>query len=421
MQAAPRPADIEAAIGLSPRARRGRWLKRAVWLAVLAGIAAAAVWQYQSRSMATEAITYVTAEVKQAALTVSVTATGTIQPTTQVDVSSELSGIIREVRVHNNSAVKKGDVLATIDTERLLAEIVRAEALVTSAKARVEEAKATQTERATVLARAQSLRQKGLNAKQELDAAAAASARAAAAVAAAEADVAVARADLGLKRTELAKAEVVSPIDGIVLTRSVEPGQTVASSLQAPVLFRIAEDLRRMQLEAAVDEADIGVVKVGQNARFTVDAYPGKSFPAKIATIEFAPRTTDGVVTYKAILAIDNGELLLRPGMTATAQVIVNEYAGAITVPNAALRYSPPKAQEQQAFSLTRMFMPRMPRFDKASSNDADQGKTLWVLNNGAPEKREITSGATDGKLTDVTKGVAAGELVIISAKPPSK
>jgi HlyD family secretion protein len=417
MQTMPRPDEIEAALGLSPRARRGKWAKRAVWALLLAAFAGGAVWYLQARVTATETVSYETVEAKRAALVVTVTATGTIQPTTEVDVSSELSGIVREVLVSNNSLVKKGDVLASIDTERLLAEIARAEALLNAAQSRVLEAAATEKERAAALSRAQSLRQKGLNAKQELDTADAASARAVAAVAAAEADVAVARADLGLKKTELAKAQVLSPIDGIVLTRSVEPGQTVASSFQAPVLFKIAEDLRRMQLEAAVDEADIGVVKVGQRARFTVDAYPGQSFPAEIAAIEFAPQTTDGVVTYKAILAIDNADLLLRPGMTATAQVVVNEVPDALTVPNAALRYSPPKEPEAKSFSITRMFMPRMPRFDRATGNDAAQGKGLWVLKDGVPEKREIASGATDGKATDVTKGLAEGEQVIVSAK----
>jgi HlyD family secretion protein len=417
MQTMPRPDEIEAALGLSPRARRGRWAKRLAWLAVLAGIAGGGLWYYQGHNTGAVAVTYETVEAKRAALTVLVTATGTIQPTTQVDVSSELSGIVRVVLVSNNSAVKKGDVLAEIGTDRLVAEIARSEAQLKAAKARVLQALATQTESANALARKLSLRQKGLSAKQDFDIADADNARAAALVAAAQADVAVAQADLDLNKTELAKAKVLSPIDGIVLARSVEPGQTVASSFQAPVLFKIAEDLKRMQLEAAVDEADIGVVKVGQHASFTVDAYPGRSFPAEIAAIEFAPKTTDGVVTYKAILAIDNAELLLRPGMTATAQVIVNEVSGALAVPNAALRYAPPKVKEEPAFSLTKMFMPRMPRFDKATDNEADAGKSLWVLKAGAPEMRAITSGATDGKITDVTQGLVEGEAVIISSR----
>ena len=421
MQTMPRPEEIEAALGLSPRARRGRWMRRVVWLLLAAALIAAAVWFFQARNSGVEAVIYETVKAKHAALTVTVTATGTIQPTTQVDVSSELSGIVAAVHASNNSAVKKGDVLAEISTDQIRAEIARAEALLKASKARVLQAEATETESAIALTRQRSLRQKGLNAKQELDTADAASARAAAAVAAAEADVAVAQADLDLKKTELDKAKVLSPIDGIVLTRSVEPGQTVASSFQAPVLFKIAEDLKRMQLEAAVDEADIGAVKVGQRATFSVDAYPGQDFPATIAAIEFAPKTTDGVVTYKAILAIDNGELLLRPGMTATAQIIVNEVANALAIPNAALRYSPPKVKEQQAFSFTRMFMPRMPRFDKVTGNDADAGKGVWVLKDGVPEKRAITSGATDGKMTDVTESIAEGDEVIIAVKPAAR
>ena len=169
--------------------------------------------------------------------------------------------------------------------------------------------------------RAEKLSSRGVSSTQDVDTARAAQSRAEAGVVAAEADIAVAKADMAMTETDLTKTRILSPVDGIVLKRTAEPGQTVASSFQAPVLFTLAEDLARMQLEADVDEADIGAVKEGQTASFTVDAYPGKSFPAVIDTIEYSPEVTENVVTYKAVLTVDNRELLLRPGMTATAQI----------------------------------------------------------------------------------------------------
>jgi HlyD family secretion protein len=173
---------------------------------------------------------------------------------------------------------------------------------------------------------------------------------------AAEADIGVVKAELVMQETDITKMRILSPVNGIVLKRAAEPGQTVASSLQAPVLFTLAEDLARMQLEADVDEADIGAVKTGQKASFTVDAYPGQTFPAVIDSIEYSPNVTDNVVTYTAILTVDNSELLLRPGMTATAQIVTQETPDALAVPNAALRYQPPgsgspRASASPAFS----------------------------------------------------------------------
>jgi HlyD family secretion protein len=209
--------------------------------------------------------------------------------------------------------------------------------------------------------RAERLSKQGISSTQDLDTARAARSRAEAGVVAAEADILVVKAELAMQETDITKTRILSPVDGIVLKRDAEPGQTVASSLQAPVLFTLAEDLARMQLEAAVDEADIGAVKAGQKASFTVDAYPGKSFPAVIETIEYSPEVTDNVVTYKAVLIVDNKDLLLRPGMTATAQIVTQEVENALSVPNAAFRYAPPRQERSQGFSVTSLFIPRMP------------------------------------------------------------
>jgi HlyD family secretion protein len=423
VQFRPNQSDIEAAIGLDRRGRGGRWLRRAVWFACLAAVAAGLAWWYVASRNEAAAITYETVAAQRVDLVVSVTASGKIQPTTQVEISSELSGIVRTVNVDNNSVVKKGDVLAELDTERLKAQMDRAQATLAAAEARIADARATMDERAQALARARTLRKKGISAVQDMDTAKAAYDRAAAGIAAMEADAAVARADLALKRTDIEKSRILSPVDGIVLKRSVEPGQTVASSLQAPVLFTLAEDLRRMQVEADVDEADIGWVKPGQKATFTVDAYLGRKFPAEIGTVEYSPTTKDNVVTYKAVLIVDNAELLLRPGMTATAEIVVKEIAQALVVPNAALRYKPPAPKKQEGFSFTRLFLPRMPRNEPSKNEDVPRGeRKIWILVDGAPKELAIKPGASDGERTEVLGGdVKDGDQTIVASKQAGK
>ena len=344
IQNLPDKQEIEKVLGLGPQAQAKRWAKRGIWLAVLAlAIIGSYLW-YQNSQTTANAVTYETSPAKRADLTVTVTATGTIQPTTQIDVSSEMSGVVRAVNVDNNSLIKKGDVLAELDSERFKGQLKSLQASVESAKAKLADTQATLKANELAYTRQISLQRRGLAITQDLESAQAAQQRAIAAVASAQADIQVAIANLDLKQIDIDKSQILSPVDGIVLKRAVEPGQTVASSLQAPVLFTLAEDLKRMQLEANIDEADIGTVKLGQKANFTVDAFSGRNFPARIEAVEFYPETTDGVVTYKAILSVDNSDLALRPGMTATAQVTVQEISNALLVPNAALRYSPPVA-----------------------------------------------------------------------------
>ena len=259
----------------------------------------------------------------------------------QVDISSELSGVVRSVNVDENDTVKKGDVLAELDTVRIAANVDRAEASVKVAQAQVGQAQTTLKEAGQTLSRAQQLSDRGMVAQQALDTALAARDRAVSAVAVAEANLAIARAELKLQQADLQKSRIYAPVDGIVLTRSVDPGQTVASSLQAPVLFVLAADLRKMELKAAIDEADIGAVRPGQPSRFTVDAFPERRFDAEIRDISFASATTEGVVTYDARLDVDNGELLLRPGMTATVAVVTREASGVLTIPERGLPLQP--------------------------------------------------------------------------------
>ena len=422
IQTLPTQAEIETALGLDPRSRRRAWRKRAIWLAVLAILVTGGIWAYLQTQGQSATLTYQTAIATTETLVVKVQATGNIQPTTQVDVSSERSGIIRAVNVKANSLVRKGEVLAELDPERLKAELARIKASLAASEARLADARATLAEKQLVFSRAERLSKRGISSTQELDTARAAQARAEAGILASEADIAVVKAEIAMQETDISKMRILSPVNGIVLKRTAEPGQTVASSLQAPVLFTLAEDLARMQLEANVDEADIGAVKTGQRAAFTVDAYPGKSFPAVIDAIEYSPNVTDNVVTYKALLIVDNSELLLRPGMTATAQIVTHEITDALAVPNAALRYVPPQKPKSQGFSITSIFMPRMPRFEKSTSQAVDGERTLWVLENGAPRAVKVKTGMSDGRLTEIISGeLKPGAELIVSSKQATK
>ena len=418
IQTPPGPAEIEALLGLDAKSRRRSLRRRLMWLALLALAVAAVAWWAAAGQSGGKAISYDTAPAETKTIVVRVQATGNIQPTTEVEVSSERSGVIRVVNVKANSVVKKGDILAELDTERLQAELTRGKAAVDAAEARLVDAQATLLEKQLLYQRSEKLSARGVSSTQDLDTARAAQSRAEAGVVAAQADIEVAKADMAMTQTDITKSRIISPVDGIVLKRAAEPGQTVASSFQAPVLFTLAEDLTHMQLEADVDEADIGAVKEGQKATFTVDAYPGRAFPAVIDTIEYSPKVTDNVVTYKAVLTVDNSDLLLRPGMTATAQIVVQEVPGALAVPNAALRYAPPKEQKSQGFSVMNLFIPRMPPATKNSAPSADGMRTLYVLENGAPRSVGVHAGVSDGKDTEILSGeVKAGDQVIVASK----
>jgi HlyD family secretion protein len=413
------PPSIEAALGLdaSPRVRWRRRLVRATLAAALLAAAAGGVYWWASPSQAP--ITFTTVPATRGDLTVEVSATGTLQPLTQVDISSELSGVVRSVAVDENQTVRKGEVLAELDTVRTLANVDRAEASVKVAQAQIGQAETTLKEAEQTLTRSQRLSDRGMVAQQGLDTALATRDRAIAALAVAEANLAIAQAELELQRADLQKSRIYAPIDGIVLTRSVDPGQTVASSLQAPVLFVLAADLKKMELKAAIDEADIGGVKPGQAARFTVDAFPDRRFDADIRDISYASATTEGVVTYNARLDVDNDELLLRPGMTATVSVVTRQAGDVLTVPNAAFRYSPPAQASQTGWSLQRLFMPRMarPRGARPAAREQDGTRTLYLLKDGQPEAVRVKAGASDGENTEILSGLSEGDQVITGAR----
>lgn len=420
----PGPRDtvlIDEVLGLDSKGRprrrkRRRWSYALAILVVLGGAYAAYSWFGSDAPT----VVYETVPAARDSLTVTVSATGTLQPLTQVDISSELSGVVRTVLVNENDLVRKGQVLAELDTTRIVAQVEGARAAALSAEAKVEDARTTLKESGQALDRSQKLSTRGMVADQALDTALATRDRASAAVKMAEASLQMAEAELKQRETDLEKSRIYAPIDGIVLTRSVDPGQTVASSLQAPVLFIIAADLKKMELKAAIDEADIGGVKSGQSARFTVDAFPDRAFDALIRDISYASVTTDGVVTYDARLDVDNAELLLRPGMTATVSVVTRQADGIITVPATAFRFRPPVAERSGGWSLQRLFMPRMRASrppQQAVSNDGT--RTLYVLKDGAPQPVKVKTGSTDGEKMEILSGLSEGVQVIVGSREP--
>ena len=415
------PDPIEQALGLDkagkPRRSRRRW----PWMLALGVAIAGGVGYWQWTGVAAPQTVYRTVAVERGALTVEVSATGTLEPLTQVDVSSELSGVVRSVAVEENQRVSEGDVLAELDTTRIRAQIERAQANVSAARARVIDAQVTLTETEQALTRAQTLSGRGMATEQALEVAVAARDRASSAVAIAQANLDVAQADLKLQQADLAKSTIYAPIDGIVLSRSVNPGQTVASSMQAPVLFVIAENLETMELKAAVDEADIGAVTPGQPARFEVDAFPGRRFDAEIRDVSYASVVTEGVVTYEARLNVANEELLLRPGMTATVNIVTREDADVLLVPAAAFRYSPPQETQSAGWSIQQLFSPRPPMRmwgGRGRGGSTDGGRALYVLADGEPQMVRVTTGATDGDHVEVLSGLEEGDRVITGTGP---
>lgn len=409
--------DVAAALGVDAkgRGRRRRWPY--VLVAAILAVGAAAAF-YANSGRATQAVAYTTVPAERGDLTVEVSATGNLQPLTMVDISSELSGVVRSVAVEENQRVRAGDVLAELDKTRLVAQVERGEASVEAARAKVTDARTTLTETEKALARAEQLAKRGMTTDQALESATAARDRAASAVAIAEANLAIAVAELKLQQADLEKSTIYAPIDGIVLTRSVDPGQTVASSLQAPVLFVIAAGLENMELKAAIDEADIGSVKQGQKASFTVDAFPDRTFDAEIRDIAYASVTTEGVVTYDARLDVDNAELLLRPGMTATVSVVTREAKDVITVPAAVFRYRPQVASPRSGWSLQNLFMPRPPRSgQRPTAISTDGSRTLYVLKDGQPVPAKVKTGSTDGERIEIVSGLEAGDLVITGTR----
>jgi HlyD family secretion protein len=404
------------------------WKRHIKWAVIAALVAGVAYFIFGRGDGSTTH--YITQEVTRGDLTVTVTATGNLEPRNQVDIGSELSGTMRKVNVDVNDVVQAGQVLAVLDTTRLKAQVLQAESSLQAAEARSIQSAATVKEARANYQRLLKVRELSNNkipSQQDMDVAEATAARAEGDVAAAKAAVAQARASLEAVRTDLSKNEIRSPINGVVLVRSVEEGQTVAASLQAPILFTLAEDLKKMELHVSVDEADVGAVEVGQKATFTVDAFPNRTFHAHITQVHFASNNTQkssssssssassststGVVTYETVLEVDNSELLLRPGMTATAEIVTTSIQDALLIPNAALRFTPEGAQvpgtpgaQQQRGALSAL-MPQIRMRGPGGSQQGGMSRRMsraWIMEDGKPVLAMFRSGPSDGRMTQI-------------------
>ena len=432
--------DLDAFLGRKPPSQRARLIK---WGGVAIGLVVLLLLLSRCVFGGEAPMRYATAPIERGDLRVTVSATGNLQPTNQVNVGSEQSGLITDVLVRNNDRVTKGQVLARVDTARLNDALNQSVAQQSVAEAQVATALATaQQSRANLRRLEEVFKLSGgkVPSAVEMDTARADVARADAGVRSARASVAQAEAQVSSNRTNVSRAIIVSPVTGVVLSRQVEPGQTVAASFNTPTLFTIAEDLSRMELQVKVDEADVGQVKEGQRATFTVDAYPGRTFPARIERVDVGANATaavtstgtsstssttaasSGVVAYTAILSVANPNLELRPGMTATADIVTAEKQNVLMVPNAALRFTPARAGQGASGGITSVLVPRGPRRGGGgASREVAIGRgsqrTIYLEGeDGQPVPVQVTVGDTDGTNTEVTgPEVRAGLRVITS------
>ncbi len=424
------PADLAAVIksGATNHTKRNIII---VLIIVVAAVGAWLWWRSVERAK-TQAPAYVTEPLTRGDISLVITATGNLYPTNEVVIGSELSGTTLEVYVDFNDHVTKGQPLAKLDTSKLMEQTESSRAAVKSAQAKVVLAEATVTESQALLARQQDLHKLSDGAvpsDAELDVSIASAARARADLLSAQASVGEAEAQVHINEYDLSKAIIKSPIDGVVLTRSIEPGQTVAASFTAPQLFIIAEKLERMKLEVAIAEADIGRVAKGQSATFTVDAWPDRTYNGTVTIVASGSVVTDNVVTYEADLEVNNDDLSLRPGMTATADIRVADSTHVFLVPAVALRFDPSTAvattgAAKKSFVQSLIPMPTRNR-SRPESTDADKtglkSARIWVLRNGRAEPIPVKLGLTDGRHTEVIgEGLSEGLLIITRANTPS-
>lgn len=416
------------------------WQRYAKWILLVLVVIAVAfgLWSFLGSS---EKTGFATQKVERGALTVTVSATGKLAPTNQVQVGSELSGLITKVEVDVNDRVTAGQPLALVDPSRLDDTIEQSEAAVAAAQATVAQNQATVTEAQSQLARFQEVsRLSGgrVPAKTEMDNARAAVARAVATLRASQAQVVSQQAALRSNQTQRDKAIIRSPVNGVVLARQIDPGQTVAASFNTPTLFVIAEDLSAMELEVAIDEADVGQVKDGQKANFTVDAFPGETFPAVIRRVDVGSNlsaqsstsstststTSAQVVSYGATLSVANAQQKLRPGMTATAEIVTLQKSNVLLVPNSALRFTPTAANAQASGGgMAGALVPRGGRRGQGSATkSATIGRgarqTVYVKGaDGQPQAIEVTTGDTNGQVTEILSGDLKEGMEVITGQ----
>lgn len=417
-------AELTAKLELHANGRRRAVLRMTVASAVLI-IAVAAVMFLRRSQAAASAIHYETQSVTRGTISETVNATGTLAPVNSVEVGSEVSGTMKTVEVDYNDRVKVGQVLARIDTSKLAAQVLQSESGLEAARAKVLDMEATLKEGEAQLSRLREVRELSggkVPSQYEFEAQEAAVTRARAGVASSKAAVSQAQGTLDMNKSDLQKAVIRSPIEGVVLTRAIEPGQTVAATFASPVLFKLAESLARLELQVDVDEADVGRVSAGQKATFTVDAYPDKKFPATITQVRYGSKTTEGVVTYTTVLKVSNDDLSLRPGMTATAVIATRMAENALLVPNAALRFEPPQALATEVPSggggLVGSLLPHPPTREAKQNVATRSGREqkVYVFQDGQIKEVPVVTGLTDGMQTEITGGTLESGMNVITA-----
>ena len=378
-------------------------MKRFVpWLVVIVGLLLIAfvVRQCHTRGAAN----YQTATVTRGPITQAVTATGTLNPVVNVQVGSQVSGNIAKLFADFNSQVKAGQVVAQIDPALFQATVTQAEGDLANAQAALELARVNAK-------RTQDLFARKTSSQADLD-------QAMANLHQAEANVKIKQGALDKAKADLEHCTITSPIDGVVISRSVDVGQTVAASLQAPVIFQIANDLTKMQIDSNVAEADVGVVEVGQDVDFTVDAFPMRTFHGKVVQVRNAPITVQNVVTYDTVIGVSNPDLKLKPGMTANVSIIVAHKDNVLEIKNAALRYRPAEAAAAEAGSTSsrsgaRQGGPRPAGGKGAGARERQIERTVYVLSGSQPNPVQIKTGISDGVVTEVVEGLKEGDRVV--------
>jgi HlyD family secretion protein len=395
---------VQQAIG-KERSPIAKWMLRASALAVsLLVVVGVARWRRSSQ--APKAVEYQSAVVETRDLAAVVAATGTIQPVSQVEVSSVISGTVESVLVDFNDRVREGQLLAQLDSKQQRAAVTQARAQLAARRADKLNADAQALEAEQTYERTKALLEKGLKPKRALESAQSARARARAAQASAKAQIALARSSLESAEIHLERHRIVSPIDGTVLLRRAEPGQTVAATLNPPVLFELAADLKLMEVRVDIDEADIGQIAEEQQATFTVDAYPERTFSAVVESVRNTANIIDGVVTYRALLRVDNADRALRPGMTATVAIVTREKRGVLAVPNAALRFTPPdRIATQDGPNPAALFGSGTARSSENHAAEERTGPVVWIHNDKGPRAVPVTTGISDGTLTEIVSG----------------
>ena len=413
------------------------------WLVVLVVLAGGGygIWRWQKSHAAPE-LSWKTAPVEKKRIAAKVTASGTLQATVTVQIGAQVSGRIQKLNADFNSSVKKGQLLAKLDPELFKATVEQANANYLSAKAGVTRAEAQQKDAELSAARSKALFDQSLASAADLQTADTSFVVAKAATEVAKASLAQSNASLHQAQVNLSYTEIFSPIDGTVISRAVDVGQTVAASLSAPVIFTIAEDLHKMQVHTSVAEGDVGQLQAGMDASFTVDAFPGQTFKGTVSQIRNSSTTVQNVVTYDAVIDLENARLLLRPGMTATVTVSYAERADAIAVSNAALRFRPPpeaaSAVTGDAGAPPEYSGSGGPRADgsagrrarPAGSGSGPGGgkpegldrRTVYVMRGNTPEAVSIVTGLSDGTVSEVVRGeLNPGDLVVIDVTVSGK